>query len=207
MRPRTIFGILLVLVAFVAFGSALIAVGSQQVAEAFGCQVDLNRAIPCVIGGKDYGQTFYDLGFWYSYLSLPAGLVLLGVWALAALIGILVGWRRQNRPPSEPLSPGKSFLRGAAIAIALAFSPVAVTYTAGLIALLIGCDLNEASVHPCPLLGVNIGPLLYGMGLAVWFVSLTVLAGLLALVVLVIIFIVRTLRARRAKVDAAGAKA
>jgi hypothetical protein len=183
MRPRTIF--------------------------AFGCQVDLNRAIPCVIGGKDYGQTFYDLGFliWYSYLSLPAGLVLLGVWALAALIGILVGWRRQNRPPSEPLSPGKSFLRGAAIAIALAFSPVAVTYTAGLIALLIGCDLNEASVHPCPLLGVNIGPLLYGMGLAVWFVSLTVLAGLLALVVLVIIFIVRTLRARRAKVDAAGAKA
>ena len=167
MRPRTIFGILLVLVAFVAFGPALIAVGSQQVAEAFGCQVDLNRAIPCVIGGKDYGQTFYDLGFWYSYLSLPAGLALIGVWALAALIAILVRWRRQNRPPSAPLSPGKSFLRGALIVIALAFSPVAVTYTAGLIALLIGCDLNEASVHPCPLLGVNIGPLLYGMGLAV----------------------------------------
>ena len=40
MRPRIIFGILLVLVAFVAFGPALIAVGSQQVAEAFGCQVD-----------------------------------------------------------------------------------------------------------------------------------------------------------------------
>ena len=209
MRTRTIFGILLVLVALVAFGPALVAVGSQQVAEAFGCQVDINRAIPCVIGGKDYGQTFYDLGFliWYSYLSLPAGLALFGVWALAALIAILVSWRRQNRPPSAPLSPGKSFLRGALIVIALAFSPVAITYTAGLIALLIGCDLNEASVHPCPLLGVNIGPLLYGMGLAVWFVSLTVLAGLLALVVLVIIFIVRTLRARRAKVDATGAKA
>ena len=209
MRTRTIFGILLVLVAFVAFGPALIAVGSQQVAEAFGCQVDLNRAIPCVIGGKDYGQTFYDLGFliWYSYLSLPAGLALLGVWAVAALIAILVSWSRQNRPPSAPLSPGKSFVRGALIVIALAFSPIAVTYTAGLIALLIGCDLNEASVHPCPLIGVNIGPLLYAMGLAVWFVSLTVLAGLLALVVLVIIFIVRTLRARRAKVDATGAKA
>jgi hypothetical protein len=209
MRLRTVFGILLILVAFVAFGPALVAVGSQQVAEAFGCQVDLNRAIPCVIGGKDYGQTFYDLGFliWYSYLSLPTGLALLGVWAVAALIAILVSWRKQNRPPSAPLSPGKSFLRGAAIVIALAFSPIAVTYTAGLIALLIGCDLNEASVHPCPLLGVNIGPLLYGMGLAVWFVSLTVLAGLLALVVLVIIFIVRTLRARRAKVDATGTKA
>jgi hypothetical protein len=207
MRTRTIFGILLVLVALVAFGPARVAVGSQQVAEAFGCQVDLNRAIPCVIGGKDYGQTFYDLGFliWYSYLSLPAGLVLFGVWAVAALIAFVVIRRRQNRPPSAPLGPGKSFLRGALIVIALAVSPIAVTYTAGLIALIIGCDLNEASVHPCHLLGVNIGPLLYG--LAVWFVSLTVLAGLLALVVLVIIFIVRTLRARRAKVDATGAKA
>ena len=115
--------------------------------------------------------------------------------------------RKQNRPPSEPLSPGKSFLHSALIVFALAFSPIAVTYTAGLIALLIGCDLNEASVHACPLLGVNIGPLLYAMGLAVWFVPFTVLAGLLALVVLVIIFIVRTLRARRAKVDATGAKA
>jgi hypothetical protein len=209
MRLRTVFGILLVLVALVAFGPALLAVGSQEVAEAFGCQVDLNRVIPCVIGGKDYGQTFYDLGFliWYSYLSLPAGLVLLGVWAVAALITFIVIRRRQNRPPSEPLSPGKSFLRSALIAIALAFSPVAVTYTAGFIAVVLGCDLNEASVHPCPLLGVNIGPLLYGMGLAVWFVALTLAAGLVALLVLALVYIVRTIRARRAKVDAAAAKA
>jgi TRAP-type C4-dicarboxylate transport system permease small subunit len=209
MRTRAIFGILLILIALVAFGPALVAVGSQQVAEAFGCQVDLNRAIPCVIGGKDYDQTFYDLGFliWYSYLSLPVGLALLGVWALAALIAILVSWRRQNRPPPEPLSPGKSFLRGALIVVVLALSPIAVTYTAGLVALLLGCDLNEASVHPCPLLGVNIGPLLYAMGLAVWFVSLTIAAGLVALLVLAIVWIVRTLRVRRAKVDATGAKA
>jgi len=133
--------------------------------------------------------------------------VLFGVWVVVAIIAFIVIKRRQHRPPSEPPSPGKSFLRGALIVIALAFSPIAVTYSAGLIASLLGCDLNEASVHPCPLLGVNIGPLLYAMGLAVWFVSLTVLAGLLALVVLVIIFIVRTLRARRAKVDATGAKA
>jgi hypothetical protein len=115
--------------------------------------------------------------------------------------------RRQKRPPSEPLSPGKSFLRGALIVIALALSPIAVTYTAGLIALLLGCDLNEAAVHPCLLLGVNIGPLLYAMGLAVWFVALTVAAGLVALLVLAIVWFIRTVRARRAKVDAAGVKA
>jgi hypothetical protein len=129
------------------------------------------------------------------------------VWAVAALIAVLVIRRRQKRLPSDPLSPGKSLLRGALIVIALALSPIAVTYTAGLIALLLGCDLNEAAVHPCLLLGVNIGPLLYAMGLAVWFVALTVAAGLVALLVLAIVWFIRTVRARRAKVDATGVKA
>jgi hypothetical protein len=62
MRARTVFIILLVLILLVAFGPALVAVGSQEIAElVLGCQVDLNRVIPCAIGGKDYGQTFYDL--------------------------------------------------------------------------------------------------------------------------------------------------
>ena len=78
MRARTVFIILFVLILLVAFGPALIAVISQTIAEWLGCQVDLNRVIPCVINGKDYGQRFYDLVFliWYSYLSLPTGAVL-----------------------------------------------------------------------------------------------------------------------------------
>ena len=95
-----IFGILLVLIALVAFGPALIAVVSQTVAEAFGCQVDLNRVIPCEIGGKDYGQTFYDLGFsiWYSYLSLPAG-----------PCSLAFGWWQPSSPSSsrECASPSR----------------------------------------------------------------------------------------------------
>ena len=65
----------------------------------FGCEIDLNHVIPCVIGGKDYGQTFYDLGFliWYSYLSLPAGGVLFAIWAVAALIALIVHWRKRNK--------------------------------------------------------------------------------------------------------------
>ena len=85
MRTRTIFIIALL----VGLGPALLAAGSHEVAEAFGCQVDLNRVIPCVIGGKDYGQTFYDVD-----LSIPAGLVLLGVWAVAALIALIMHWRK-----------------------------------------------------------------------------------------------------------------
>ena len=58
--------------------------------------------IPCEIGGKDYGQTFYDLGFsiWYSYLSLPAGLVLFGVWVAAAIIAFIVARMRKSKSGS-----------------------------------------------------------------------------------------------------------
>ena len=55
----------------IGLAPALIGVGSQMIAEAAGCQVDLNRVIPCVIDGRDYGPLFYNLGFaiWYSYLE------------------------------------------------------------------------------------------------------------------------------------------
>jgi hypothetical protein len=82
MRARTIFIVLLVLIQLFDLGPALVAVGSQLIAEAFGCQSDLNRVIPCVIGAKDYGQTVHDLGFsiWYSYLTLPIGGTMLAIW-------------------------------------------------------------------------------------------------------------------------------
>jgi TRAP-type C4-dicarboxylate transport system permease small subunit len=99
MRTRTIFVILLVAIALVALGPALVAVGSQEIAEkVFGCEVNLNYTIPCVIGGKDYGQTFYDLVLiWYSYLSIPAGGVLLGIWLVAALIAFIVTRRKRTQ--------------------------------------------------------------------------------------------------------------
>lgn len=99
MHPRTVFIILLVLILLVAFGPALVAVGSQEIAElVFGCKVNLNYAVPCVIGGKDYGQTFYDLGFaiWYSYLTIPARVVLFVLWTIAATI-VFLGWLVERR--------------------------------------------------------------------------------------------------------------
>ena len=98
MRARTVLIILLVPIVLIAFGPAIIAVGSQEIAEGFGCQVDLNRAIPCVIHGKDYGDTFYNLGFsvWYSYLSLPIGGVLFVIWMVPATIAVLAALRRRG---------------------------------------------------------------------------------------------------------------
>jgi heme/copper-type cytochrome/quinol oxidase subunit 2 len=202
MRARTVFAILLVLILCFTFGPALIAVGSEFVAEAFGCETDLNRAVPCVIGGKDYGETFYDLGFaiWYSYLTLPIGAALAAIWAVAAFVAF-VAIRRRRGQPAAPVRPGLSFLRGAAIAILLALSPILITYTAGFIASRIGCDLNDVAEHPCLLLGMNAGPMLATMAQSIWFIALTVLAGLLALIVLFIVWLVRVVKARRAKVD------
>jgi TRAP-type C4-dicarboxylate transport system permease small subunit len=208
MRTRTVFILLLIAVLLIALGPALIAVGSQMVAAAFGCRVDLNLAIPCEIGGKDYGQTFYDLGFaiWYSYLSLPIGAVLAAIWAFAAVIAFGRA-RRKDGGGTPAISPGQSFLRGSAIAVLLALSPIGVTYAAGFIASRIGCDLNEVSEHPCMALGINAGPLLQTMAQSIWFISLTVMAGLLALIVLFVVWIVRVVRARRAKVDSAATAA
>ena len=96
MRARSVFIALLVLILVLMLGPALVAVGSQLVAEAFGCQVDIHRVIPCMVGGHDYGQRFYDLGFliWYSYLTLPIGGALLAIWAIAAAVMFVVGLRR-----------------------------------------------------------------------------------------------------------------
>jgi TRAP-type C4-dicarboxylate transport system permease small subunit len=95
---RTVLVILLILIALIAFGPAIIALGSQEVAEAFGCQVDLNRAIPCLIHRKDYGDTFYNLGFsiWYSYLSLQLGGLLFVIWLVPATIAVITALRRRG---------------------------------------------------------------------------------------------------------------
>jgi hypothetical protein len=91
MGTRTIFVLLLVLIVLIGLAPALIGVGGQMIAEAAGCQVDLNRVIPCVIDGRDYGPLFYKVGFaiWYSYLSIPAALVLLGLWAVGVVIAVI----------------------------------------------------------------------------------------------------------------------
>ena len=56
MHMRTVFIALLILVLLIGFGPALLAVGSQEIAEAFGCEVDLNLVIPCVISHWEWNR-------------------------------------------------------------------------------------------------------------------------------------------------------
>jgi len=112
-----------------------------------------------------------------SYLFLPSGLA--AIWATSAII-VFARARRTDGPAGvSVVSPAQSFLRGAAIAVLLALSPIAIIYATGFIALRIGCDLNEVAEHPCRVLGLNVGPLLQTMSQSIRFISLTVMAGLL----------------------------
>jgi hypothetical protein len=98
MRARTVLIVLLILMVLIAFGPAIVAFGSQEIAEAFDCQVDLNRAIPCVIHGKDYGDTVYNLGFsiWHSYLRSRSAAWLFVIWLVPATIAVLAALRRRG---------------------------------------------------------------------------------------------------------------
>jgi hypothetical protein len=80
------------------------------------------------------------------------------------------------------------------------FFPVLTLLLALLFASAFGCDVNEGSVHPCVVLGVDFGGLLYPMAVGGWFAMFTIPLALLALIVWLIVLIVLLLvrRHRRA---------
>ncbi|MGA7489518.1 MAG: hypothetical protein WBW74_21545 [Xanthobacteraceae bacterium] len=61
--------------------------------------------------------------------------------------------------------------------------PLLVSLAASLVAMLLGCRLDEGGVHPCSVLGLDIGGALYMFGMLFWF-------GLFALPIVAIGFIV-----------------
>jgi hypothetical protein len=66
-----------------------------------------------------------------------------------------------------------------------------------LISLLRACSRRlSGSVHACQILGIDLGPVLYAMGLAVWFMAFTMPLALVALIVLIIVNVVKRRRPR-----------
>ena len=45
--------------------------------------------------------------------------------------------------------------------------PILVALTAGLVAAVLGCQLDEGNIHACPLLGVDLGGVLYSSACSV----------------------------------------
>lgn len=61
----------------------------------------------------------------------------------------------------------------APVCIAIGVLPVLSTLAAFSLAGLLGCQLDEGSVHACRLFGADIGDLLYTMGMMFWLAFVT----------------------------------
>jgi hypothetical protein len=67
----------------------------------------------------------------------------------------------------------RSYLRTGLMLIGFGMLPILISLIADLVAAALGCSLDEGSVHVCQVIGVESGPVLYAMGLAVWFIAFT----------------------------------
>jgi len=70
---------------------------------------------------------------------------------------------------------------------------------AGALANVLGCKVDEGSIHPCHLFGISIGPLLYELGVLGWLMLASLPLGAFALVIWIVVESVRLVRKHRAK--------
>ena len=61
--------------------------------------------------------------------------------------------------------------------------PILVALTAGLVAVALGCQLDEGNIHACPLLGIDLGGVLYFFGMFGWFTLMTISFGAMGFLV------------------------
>ena len=90
-----------------------------------------------------------------------------------------------------------------ALAMILLFGvlPVISLLLAVLFAAAFGCRLDEGSVHPCVVLGLDFGDLLYPMAVGGWFVTFTIPLAGLALIVWLIVLVVLLFMRRHRRAD------
>jgi hypothetical protein len=81
--------------------------------------------------------------------------------------------------------------------------PILTLLIAVLFATAFSCDLNEGMIHPCVVLGIDFGGVLYPMAVGGWFAMFTVPLAALALIVWLIVLVVLLLvrRSHRTAVD------
>ena len=76
-------------------------------------------------------------------------------------------------------------------------APIISVVIAATVANVQGCLLDEGNVHPCIVLGADLGTLLYGMAVLGWMALMTVPIAAMALVIWLAVAVVLYLRAGR----------
>ena len=84
-----------------------------------------------------------------------------------------------------------------ALILAFMLAPIGSVVACSWMAKAYGCRVDEGSVHPCVINGVDRGQLLYTLGMMGWLMLVTLPAGGLALLVWIVILIMHRLRWKR----------
>ena len=93
--PVAWYAVVLVLVLLFAAAPIISVLVSSAIAEAHGCVLNEGGANPCVINGKDYGETLVTMFLlgWLMFLTLPAGALAFLLW----LVVLIVHWVARSR--------------------------------------------------------------------------------------------------------------
>jgi TRAP-type C4-dicarboxylate transport system permease small subunit len=69
------------------------------IAESNGCQLDEGSVHPCMVNGRDMGETLYSMGMmgWIGIATCPVALILLGVYLLVVVTVWLVKRNRAKK--------------------------------------------------------------------------------------------------------------
>jgi hypothetical protein len=100
MRVRWIVMIVVLLVILLVAGGPIISVViAGKIADSHGCELHEGFVNPCIVDGKDMGDTLYQMfvAGWFSLVTIPAGLVALAVW-VAVAIAMGLGGRGRAAP-------------------------------------------------------------------------------------------------------------
>jgi hypothetical protein len=110
MRTLVFHSLIHVLVIFfillLAFSPFIGAMAAGTIANAYGCQLDEGSIHPCMVNGRDIGQTLYTFGVlgWLGLATIPIGLVVLGIYLVIVILFYLVRWYRRNRVGQQAFS-------------------------------------------------------------------------------------------------------
>ena len=88
------------------------------------------------------------------------------------------------------------YLRIAALLLAFAVAPVAISFTSALIASLLGCSVDEGLPHQCLVFGVDLGAMFYMLGTFFWFMMFTIPIAAIGLICVAVMWVVATFRRR-----------
>ena len=93
--------------------------------------------------------------------------------------------------------PWGAYLVALVVIVLFAAAPVLSVYFTYLVADAHGCTVNEASIHPCLVMGGDWGGLLYFTGMMGWFMLATIPLGGGALIVWFVILLIHYFAWRR----------